>query len=509
MKGKAYLVGAGPGDPGLLTVRAKELIEAADVLIYDYLSNAEFLQWAKPGAEILYAGKMASQHTLTQEEINARLVAAAKTGKCVVRLKGGDPYVFGRGGEEAQALKAEGLDFEVVPGITSGIAAPAYAGIPVTHRDHTSMVTFITGHEDPTKEESSLDWALLAKLKGTRVFFMGVERLRAITGKLIENGASPETPVALIRWGTRPQQQTVAGTLATISEIVERTGFKPPAITVVGDVVNLREELDWFEQRPLFGQRVVVTRTRQQASGLSKLLREAGAEVLEIPTIRVSPVTLESDQEETLRKIAEEVDWIMFTSPNAVDYFFAQFFAQHRDIRALGAVKIAAVGPATRLKLAERHLGVEVQPEEFTAEALGRCFTAVELRGRRILLPRGNLAEPLLPDHLRSLGAEVSEWVVYRTEPEPTDCGGLRARFEKEGADWITFTSSSTARHWKDLNLQVQPGGRVPRHLSMGPQTTLGMTEAGLEVALEAEMHTIPGLVAALQNLVQQERNST
>ena len=325
-KGRVYLVGAGPGALDLVTLRARELIARADVLVYDHLCNPEMLPWARADAEKIYAGKSGADHTLSQEEINALLVARGRAGKEVVRLKGGDPYLFGRGGEEAQVLARAGVPFEVVPGVTAAIAAPAYAGIPVTHRDIASTVTFVTGHEDPAKGESIIDWPHLARLRGTKIFLMGIERLRQITQRLVEEGADPAMSVALVRWGTTARQESLEGTLATVADLVEKRGFAAPAVIVVGDVVKLRKELNWFEALPLFGQRIVVTRTRAQAGKLTEQLARLGADVLEIPTIRIVPRALGSAERNKLAAFSEHFDWVVFTSPNAVDLFFRRIF---------------------------------------------------------------------------------------------------------------------------------------------------------------------------------------
>ncbi|HEX4141302.1 MAG TPA: uroporphyrinogen-III C-methyltransferase, partial [Candidatus Methylacidiphilales bacterium] len=381
--GRVYLVGTGPGSLGLVTLRAKQLVRFADVLVYDYLCNPAMLGWARPGAEVIYAGKSASAHTLTQDEINALLVARAGEGKTVVRLKGGDPYVFGRGGEEALVLVQAKIPFEVVPGVTSAIAAPSYAGIPVTHRGLASTVTFITGHEDPAKPESSLDWPQLARLRGTKVFLMGVERLREITQRLMDEGADAATPVALVRWGTTGRQESLEGTLGTIAELVEKRGFAAPAITVVGDVVRLRKELNWFEALPLHGKRIVVTRTRQQAGLLTAKLMELGADVLEIPTIRVQLAPLGEKEQAKLAAMSGYFDWIVFTSPNGVDKFFSSFHFLDLDIRSLGPVKFAAVGPATAERLHRASLKVDLQPEIYTSEKLAEAFSRIDVRGVR------------------------------------------------------------------------------------------------------------------------------
>ena len=496
-----YLVGAGPGALDLVTLRARQLIRHADVLVYDYLCNPEMLAWARDGVEIIYAGKTASAHTLTQDEINALLVERGQAGKTVVRLKGGDPYVFGRGGEEAQVLRRAGIPFEVVPGVTSAIAAPAYAGIPVTHRDAASTVTFVTGHEDPTKPGSAIDWPHLARLRGTKIFLMGVERLREIAQRLMSEGAEPGTPVALVRWGTTPRQESLEGTLATIADLVEKRGFKAPAITVVGEVVRLRGELNWFEELPLFGQRVVVTRTRRQASALTRKLTRLGADVLEIPTIRIMPVSLDEKKRHELGVISQHIDWLIFTSPSAVEFFFAELFASAIDIRELKNIKIAAVGPATAKKVNEFHLRVELQPEIYTTEKLTACFTENMVRGVRFLLPHGNLADPFLANHLRECGGVVEEWVIYRTEPETEDATGARARFLREGAHWITFTSSSTVENWHALKLQPATGAPQPGIVSMGPVTSETLRKLGYTVAAEAASSTIDALVATISAL--------
>ncbi len=493
-RGIAYLVGAGPGDPGLLTLRAQTLLQSAEVLIYDYLCNPEILRWAPASAERIYAGKKSNHHTLTQDEINALLVTKVKEGKRVVRLKGGDPYLFGRGGEEAQALHAVGLPFEVVPGVTSAMAAPAYAGIPVTHRDFASTVTFITGHEDPNKNESSLDWEALARLSGTKVFLMGVERLAAISASLLAHGADPETPAALVRWGTWGHQQSMEATLGTIAEKAKAASFKPPAVFVIGNVIRARAELNWFERRPLFGKRVVVTRTRTQASQLSERLREAGADVIEIPTIRTVERPLENDQEKRLQHLADSFDWIIFTSPNAVPIFFSHFLKVHGDLRALGPLRIASVGPGTSECIRKFHLKIDLQPETFTTSALAQALAS--LPEKRFCLPRAAVANPIIPETLRSRGAEVWDWPLYETVPETEDPTGSRKRFETEGADWILFTSSSTVEHWKALNLQTE--GRAPAYASIGPVTSETMKQLSYPISFEANPHTIPGLVDTL-----------
>jgi uroporphyrinogen III methyltransferase/synthase len=501
-KGRVYLVGAGPGALDLVTLRARALIRQADVLVYDYLCNPEMLRWARIGVEKIYAGKSGAAHTLTQDEINALLVARAGEGKQVVRLKGGDPYVFGRGGEEAQVLARAGVPFEVVPGVTSAIAAPAYAGIPVTHRDFASTVTFVTGHEDPTKAESSIDWKHLAQLRGTKIFLMGVERLREIAQRLVAEGADPATPVALVRWGTTARQESLEGTLATVADLVEKRGFIAPAVTIVGEVVKLRRELNWFEALPLFGQRVVVTRTRRQASALTRRLALLGADVLEIPTIRIVPVPLGETERDKLASLSAHFDWVIFTSPNAVDYFFAEFARGMNDLRALNSIKISAVGPATAHKLNALHLRPDLQPEIYTSEKLAECFTEKKVAAKRFLLPHGNIANPILANHLREKGGLVEEWTLYDTEPELEDPTGARARYLREGAHWITFTSSSTAENWHALQLLPASGAPQPKAVSMGPVTSATLRKLGYEIAAESPASTIDALIATICALI-------
>jgi uroporphyrinogen III methyltransferase/synthase len=495
-KGKCFLVGAGPGDLGLVTLRAKECIEQAEVIVYDYLCNPEMLRWAPERAELVFAGKKAGVHTLTQDEINTLLVEKTREGKEVVRLKGGDPFLFGRGGEEAQALAAAGIPFAIVPGVTSAIAGPAYAGIPITHRGKNSHVTFFTGHEDPEKSESSIDFKALAQLGGTQVMLMGVERIESIVKEMLANGMRQGLPVALIRWATTGRQETLVGTLGNIAQRVAEQEFAPPAIAVFGDVVSLRKELNWFEDRPLSGKRIVVTRTRAQAGVLSEQLRGLGADVIELPTIRIEPPT-------DLRAFAELVqdahayDWIVFTSPNGVTAFFELFYKLYDDAREIGGARIAAIGPATAQRLKEFHIHVDLQPEEFVAESLAREFRKQgDIENLRILLARAEKARDLLPKELSALGAIVDEGFAYRTVPETRDDIGARRRLLEEGADLITFTSSSTVENFLALGLPWPANMQVA---SIGPVTSKTARERGLEIAIEARRHDIPGLVEAIR----------
>lgn len=494
--GRCYLVGAGPGDLGLVTLRAKQLIERAEVVVYDYLCNPEMLQWAPETAELIYAGKKAGAHTLKQDEINALLVEKAKAGKQVVRLKGGDPFLFGRGGEEAQALAAASIAFEIVPGVTSAIAAPAYAGIPVTHRGITSHVTFFTGHEDPEKTESSIDFGALAKIGGTQVMLMGVERIDAIAQQMRENGVRADLPVALIRWGTTGRQEVLSGTLQDIAQKVAEQNFAPPAVAVFGEVVSLGKELAWQKARPLSGKRIVVTRTRKQAGALSDQLRNLGAEVIELPTIRIeSPSDLRAFAE--LVQDAHGYDWIVFTSPNGVTAFFEMFYKLYDDAREIGGARIAAIGPATAQRVREFHLKVDLQPDEFVAEAVVREFKkGGDIENLRILIARAEEARDLLPRELGALGAIVDVAIAYRTVAEKSDRTEARSRLVAEGADMITFTSSSTVENFLALGLPWPAGMAVA---SIGPITSKTAREAGLTIGVQAARHDIPGLVEAIR----------
>jgi uroporphyrinogen III methyltransferase/synthase len=498
--GTVYLVGAGPGDPGLLTLRAAELLGRADVVVYDALVNKDVLRLAPKNAEIIYGGKRSKDHAIPQDELNALLVAKAREGKTVVRLKGGDPYVFGRGGEEAAELAAAKIRFEVVPGISSVIAAPNYAGIPITHRDHCSSFTVITGHEDPAKEVSSIDWPQVAKIPGTKIVLMGVSRIREINAQLIANGMPPETPVAMVRWGTTGRQQSIEGTLTTIADIVEKSQFTAPAVTIIGDVVKLRNELNWFEQRPLFGERIVVTRTRDQASQLSRQLAELGADVLEVPTIKVVPTDRHADLADALLEL-NSYDWLVFTSPNGVTMFFEAFFKAFEDLRDIGGPRIAAVGPATAAKLKELHLKVDLMPEEYVTAKIAKAFIKFEsIENLKILLLRAEVANPDLPRELEALGAIVDYVACYKTIPETDDVNEAAAPLLESGADWITFTSSSTVENFHarfDLPALLKKFPSI-RLASIGPETTKSLAALGLKPAVEAKPHTIDGLVKAI-----------
>ena len=497
--GIVFLVGAGPGDPGLITVKGLARLREADVVVYDALSSPRLLREARADAELISVGKRGGCQTMKQEEINALLVSKAKEGKRVCRLKGGDPFVFGRGGEEALELVAAGIPFEVVPGITAGIAAPAYAGIPVTHRDATSSLAFITGHEDPTKESSALAWDKLATGIGTLVVYMGVKNLPHIVERLVSNGRSPQTPAAVVQWGTVPKQRTALGTLADIA--ARAAGMEAPAILVVGEVAGLRPQLQWFENRPLFGRCVVVTRSRAQASDLCEQLEGLGAEVLEMPTIRIEPPADLAPLDEAIARLGS-YDWVVFTSVNGVDAFFERLERAGKDARALPAV--AAIGPATSDRLNEHGIRPDCQPQRFTGVELVAALSAREpLGGRRILLPRAAEAPDAVPKGLADAGATVDEVPAYRTAIATSADEETVQRLLAGEVDFVTFTSSSTVRGF----VQAVGAGRVPampaatRFVSIGPVTSETARELGLALAAEAAEHTIPGLVKAMLGL--------
>jgi uroporphyrinogen III methyltransferase/synthase len=504
--GVVYLVGAGPGDPGLMTARSLALIASADAIFHDRLIPPGALDGAREDADLVYVGKQPGVPSVPQEEIGERLIEAAKAGRSVVRLKGGDPFVFGRGGEEGEALREAGVEFEVVPGVTAGVAATAYAGIPVTHRDDASAVAFVTGHEDPEKAETALDWEALARFPGTLVFYMGVKRLAENTAALIEAGRDPEQPAAAVERGTMAGQRTVGATLGTIAEAVEREAVGAPALIVIGPVAARRERLSWLERRPLHGRRIVVTRARAQASGLAANLRNLGAEVVELPAIRIEPL-IESEEVRRAVDSIHEYSLFCLTSPNGVKLLFeAMAAAPHtpadglnlsggagRDARALAGATVAAIGPGTHRALAKRGIAADIVPERFVAEALVEALAGVEVEGRRVLVARAAEARDVLPDALRERGAEVDVVALYETVREEPDAEAVEAA---QAADYVTFTSSSTV-----ANLTAALGDRFPtgaRIVSIGPITSDSARAAGLTVDVEAERHDIDGLLAAL-----------
>jgi uroporphyrinogen III methyltransferase/synthase len=499
-----YLVGSGPGDPGLFTIKGVRCMEEADAVVYDRLAPEALLKHAKPEAESIYVGKRPGNPTMSQGEINDLLVELGRAGKTVVRLKGGDPYIFGRGGEEALALIEAGLPFEVVPGVTSGVAAPAYAGIPVTHRNVSTSVVFVTGHEDPTKGRSDVDWARIAKGADTLVLYMGVGRLKEISTELVAAGRSPETPVACVRWGTIPEQRTVTGTLEDIAERVAEADLKPPAITVVGDVVALREAgLDWYERRPLFGRCVVVTRARAQAGELSVELERLGAEVYEFPTIQIQAPEDFGPLDAAIRDL-DSFGWIVFTSVNGVEAFLERLWHHGLDLRAVPRrAKVAAIGPATAQRIEEVGLRVDVVPEEYRAEALIEVLETDSIAGKRVLIPRARVAREILPDKLREAGAEVVVPPAYESAPSSEGKNELARRLGAGEVDCVTFTASSTVENFVGA---FGPGEAVgllaeTRVVCIGPITAETARGHGLRVDTEAEEYTIPGLVEAVEDL--------
>jgi uroporphyrinogen III methyltransferase / synthase len=512
-RGVVYLVGAGPGDPGLMTRRSLELIADADAIYYDRLIPPGALDGARADAELIYVGKQPGVPSVPQGEIGERLVEAGRAGKSVVRLKGGDPFVFGRGGEEGEALREAGVEFEVVPGVTAGVAATAYAGIPVTHRDDASAVAFVTGHEDPEKAETALDWDALAAFPGTLVFYMGVKRLGENAGALIAAGRDAGEPAAAIERGTWAGQRTVTATLGTIAATVEREAIKAPALIVVGAVAARREALAWLERRPLHGRTVVVTRARAQASGLAKTLRGLGATVIELPAIRIES-RIESEEVRRAAAAIADYDLICLTSPNGANLLFEALAATGDgdratgqttatgvgtrtggglDARALSGATVAAIGPGTARALAAHGITADVVPERFVAEALVEALAGVEVEGKRVLVARAAEARDVLPDALRERGGEVDVVALYETVREAPDDAAVVAA---QDADYVTFTSSSTV-----TNLREALGDRFParaRIVSIGPVTSATVREAGLEVAVEADRHDVDGLLAAL-----------
>lgn len=493
--GRVALVGAGPGDPGLMTLRGRELLGQADAVVYDYLCNPALLRFAPEGAEMIYAGKKAGAHTLRQEEINALLVRLAREGKRVVRLKGGDPFLFGRGGEEALALREAGVAFEIVPGVTSAIGGPAYAGIPVTHRGLASAVTIATGHEDPGKGGRQVDYEALARTPGTLVLLMGVERLGPILAGLARAGMDPRTPAALVRWAATPRQRVLVSTVAELAAEAEAAGFTAPCVTVIGEVVRLRDRLAWYAPGPLAGVRAVVTRTRKQAGRLSEALRLLGAEVDELPTIRIAPPEDERGFAELVAQ-AHRYDWLVFPSPNAADAFFEVFYKIYKDARELGGVRIASMGPATTARVAAYRFTVDLEPKEFVAEGLLRAFEEYgSVENLTFLVPRAEGGRDVLIEGLKAKGAIVDDVTAYRTLPERNDATGAARRFREGGADLITFTSSSTVENFLAMGLRPGSGTRVA---SIGPVTSRTLRAAGIEPAIEAARHDIEGLVAAV-----------
>jgi len=500
-KGKVYLIGAGPGDPELITVKGKRLLSQAEVVVYDYLANKKLLAHAPKDAIFIYAGKKGgSTHTHSQDEINQMLVDHARAGRIVVRLKGGDPFIFGRGGEELEELVRYGISFEAVPGVTSASAAATYAGVPITHRRFTSSVAFVTGHEEPGKAESRIAWDKLATGVGTIVFYMGIKNLPSISANLIRHGRDPQTPVAVVRWASTPEQRSVVGTLANITEVVREAQITPPALVVVGEVVSLRDTINWYEQRPLFGKRILVTRSREQASELVQILEDLGAACLEGATIALEEPEDWAPLDQALARIAD-YHWLLFTSPNAVAFFFRRLAGLGGDSRRLQGPRIAAVGTATAASLLSQGIRADLLPEKFTAEGLAEALLSQGVQGRKILLPRALKARDVLPQSLQQAGAEVDIVPVYRNV-RPAMAADIRQALEEKQIDLITFTSSSTVTNFIDLLglgtkelASLLAGVKIA---AIGPITAATAAKAGLTVDIQPAIHTIPGLVEAI-----------
>ncbi len=497
--GKIFLIGAGPGDPGLITKKATQCINNADVVVYDYLASKTLLQYADDNSEIIYVGKKGGDHTLSQDGINNLLINKAKQGLIVARLKGGDPFIFGRGGEEAELIAKNNIPFEIIPGVTSAIAAPAYAGIPLTHREHASSVSIITGHEDPTKKDSSIEWESFAKSTSTLVFLMGVKNLPGIVKNLIKHGKSPQTPVALVRWGTTSKQKTVTGILENIVENVNKASLQSPAIIIIGSVVTLKDKLEWFERLPLLGKKIVVTRARAQASGFIDLLREAGAECIEIPTIKINP----SKNILPLKKSIDDIkafDWVIFTSVNGVKFFFDTLFSMGKDVRILGHLKFACIGPVTKQKLKEFGIVADVLPETYRAESVVKAFSDKEIKGKNILIPRAKEARAVLPEKLIEMGGFVKEVTAYETSLVEDDKETLLKLLMNNDIDVVTFTSSSTVKNFATL-LPPDKFQDLIADLTcacIGPITEKTAQSLGFKTDIVAEDYTIEGLMKVI-----------
>lgn len=508
-KGKVYLIGAGPGDPGLITLKAIECIKEADIVVYDYLANKKFLEYAGKGAEIFYVGKMGGAHTLPQDKINDLIVEKAKTGKIIARLKGGDPFIFGRGGEEAEEIVQAGIDYEVIPGVTAGVAAAAYAGIPLTHRDFTTTVAFITGHEDPTKDESNIYWDKISTGIGTLVFYMGIGNLEPNMKKLMENGRSPDTPVALIRWGTTSHQETLTGTINNIAEKAKAANFKAPAITVVGGVVSLRDKLRWFDKRPLFGKKIIVTRSREQASDFSALLEKYGAEPIEFPTIETVPPRDWKEVDRAVKNLSR-YDWAVFTSVNGVKYFTDRLKKQGKDIREFKGIKICAIGPATAKAIEELGIKVDLVPKEYRAEAVIAGLGKNKIKGKRFLLPRAMKAREVLPEEIKRLGGKIDVVPAYRTIKPKEKTDEIRKMFEEKGIDVVTFTSSSTVENFAGMFKKGEAAALLQdvAVASIGPITKDTAFSLGIKTDIMPKKYTIPALTEAIAEYFKKQEGN-
>ncbi len=509
--GHVYLVGAGPGDPKLLTLRGKECLASADVVLYDHLANPYLLTYIRAGAETVYVGRKGRGAYRDQQEINELLVRNARQGKCVVRLKGGDPFVFGRGGEEAEMLADSNIPFTVVPGVTAAVAVPAYAGIPVTHRTAASTVAFITGHEDPEKPSSAMEWPRLASAEGTLVFLMGTKKLPRIVDRLIREGKSPETPIAAIRWGTYSRQRTIVGILANIVEKVREAGIHPPTVIVVGDVVHLRDSLNWYETRPLFGKGVLVTRPPAQAPALSTLLAEQGAEPIECPTLEIHPPDSWNPVDQAIEQL-HSYQWVIFTSVNGVQAFMERLWFHKKDARSFANAKICCIGPRTKEEVNRWGLMSDLVPKEFQAEGILEALSGPELKGKKILIPRAKVAREILPEQFRAMGAEVEVVHAYQTAAPRALGEPIQDRFRQHDIHYLTFTSSSTVKNFCQLFTDRQEMYQLMRQARVaciGPITAQTVQEEGLPVDIVAAQNTVPALVDAIVAHANQSQAST
>ena len=502
-KGKVYLVGAGPGDPGLVTVKGLDIIRRADVIVHDYLANPRLLHEVGDDCEVVFVGKRHDKHFMEQSEINKTLVELAKDHDIVVRLKGGDPFIFGRGGEEAGALVDAGIPFEVIPGVTSAVAVPTYAGIPLTHRDFASAVTFVTGHERSDGARAQIDWRGLARGTGTLVFLMGIKNIERITTNLIENGRNSCTPSAVVRWGTMAEQKVISGTLANIATKVKEAELRPPAIIIVGEVVRLRDTLTWFDKKPLFGQRVLITRPKDQSTELIGMLEDLGGEALEFPTIQTIPASDYSSLDKAIDEI-DSYDWLIFTSANGVSYFIERLLDNGKDVRSLKNINIATVGPATAKKVKDLKIKVDLVPKDFVAEGLIESFSKMGIKGKKMLLPRALKARELLPSELRKLGAIVEVAPAYETITAKDVSVPIKKRLTEGRIDWITFTSASTVKNFIKImdGIDLVELSKKVKIAAIGPITEKTAEKYGLAVEVTAGKSTNSGLVAAIEEVV-------
>ncbi|MCK5237025.1 MAG: uroporphyrinogen-III C-methyltransferase [Deltaproteobacteria bacterium] len=507
--GKVYLVGAGPGEVGLITVKGVEALKKAGCVIYDYLANEKLLTHVKKNVECIYVGKRGRFRSATQERISKLIIKKSREGKVVVRLKGGDPFILGRGGEEARALYGEGIPFEVVPGVSSISAVPAYAGIPLTDRSMASQVTVITGQEMSGRGKSAIDWKGLATVGGTIVVLMGWKNLKRITGKLIDNGKDPETPVALVRWGTLPEQKTLTGTLANIAGMAKEENIMPPVVTVIGGVVGLRKKLNWFEERPLFGRRVLVTRTRAQAEKFIDILETKGAQTVAVPVIKTVAPTSSAKMDQAIKKLSS-YDWAIFTSVNGVKYFFKRLYSLGLDIRELKGVKICCIGPASRDEVTKRGIKVDLVPGEYVAEGVIREFQKKgvnSIRGKRFLLPRAEVARDVIPKEIKKLGGKIDVAPSYKTICPKKEAEEIKSLIKKGKVDVVTFTSGSTVTNFVSLfkKNELTKALKSITVACIGPVTTKTAEDFGLTVKIKAKKYTLDGLASAMERYFTKE----